>query len=277
MNTSIPTLSIKLLSIVFLLASMLNACVTRPWRPTNVGRESGPERTPLLVSHIPEKNQWTLTRTKSHNVFQRIICFNYVCRRMIGRNKLRQAISMKDFKKRLAKNAKEGAYKNMTPAVTPPITPPPAIKKQKRDSVVAAKDTAHVLPSKKSPSVQAPVLKTDSLITLSDLLFEFDSYRLKEKHYSQLDSLGSFLIAHPTLEVSVSGHTDNLGDERHNVMLSARRAEVVAHYLIGKGVSDEKIIFEGFGSSRPISENKTENGRSKNRRVEILIRDPKKK
>ncbi|MBS1505192.1 MAG: OmpA family protein [Bacteroidetes bacterium] len=272
MSASIHSVSIKLFVFVFILAA-LNGCVSRPWRPTNVGRESGPERTPLLVSHIPEKNQWTLTRTKSHNVFQQIICFNYVCRRLIGRNKLRQAISMKDFKKRLAKNAKEGAYKNMTPVVTPA----PIIKKQKRDSVVAVKDTTRAYPVKKIAPVQSPLLKADSLITLSDLLFEFDSYRLKEKHYSQLDSLSAFLIAHPTLEVSVSGHTDNRGDERHNVMLSARRAEVVAHYLIGKGVSDEKIMFEGFGSSRPISENKTENGRSKNRRVEILLRDPKKK
>jgi outer membrane protein OmpA-like peptidoglycan-associated protein len=273
MNTSIHSESIKLVVIVSCFTALLSACVSRPWRPTNVGRESGPERTPLFVSHIPEKNQWTLTRTKSHNVFQQIICFNYVCRRLIGRNKLRQAISMKDFKKRLAKNAKAGAYKNMTPIVTPA----PVIKKQKRDSVIAAKDTARALPPKKLPSVQAPVLKSDSLITLSDLLFEFDSYRLKEKHYSQLDSLSSFLVAHPSLEVSVWGHTDNKGDERHNVMLSARRAEVVAHYLIGKGVSDEKIIFEGFGSSKPISENNTEQGRSKNRRVEILIRDVKRK
>ncbi len=269
MSRAILSLS-RLILIAIGSTSLLSSCISRPWRPANVGREYGPETTPLMVSHIPEKNQWTLARTKSHNVFQRILCFNYTCRRMIGRNKMRQAISMKDFKKRLAKNAKQGAYKNMTPAVAA------APKKQIRDTVKVVKASSPVAKAK-PVNLPAPVLTADSLITLTDLLFETDSYRLKGNHYSQLDSLCTFLLAHPDLEVSVSGHTDNKGNERHNVTLSAHRAEEVAHYLITKGVPDEKIIFEGFGSSRPISENDTEAGRGKNRRVEILIREPKRK
>ncbi len=131
--------------------------------------------------------------------------------------------------------------------------------------------------TKPAPVIAVPILKADSLITLSEFLFETDSYKLKDKHYSQLDSLGKFLLRHPTLEVSITGHTDNTGNERHNVTLSMHRAETVAHYLINKGVSDEKIFFEGFGSSRPIEKNETAEGRSKNRRVEILISNPKKK
>ncbi len=69
-----------------------------------------------------------MARTKPHNIFQRIICFNYVCRRLIGRNKLRQAVTYEDFSKQIKKNAKKGYYKNMTPSV--PATPPP-IKKAK--------------------------------------------------------------------------------------------------------------------------------------------------
>ena len=161
--------------------------------------------------------------------------------------------------------------------MVPHVPVAPGIKKAKKDSVVIARDTVRIAKAKPVPVQEARVLKADSLITLSDFLFETDSYKLKQEHFSQLDSLGKFLLAHSSLEVSVSGHTDNTGDERHNVSLSARRAETVAQYLINKGISDEKIFFEGFGSARPISGNETAAGRGKNRRVEILIRNPKRK
>jgi len=263
-----------IISIVVVTVMLCSACITRPWRPTNVGHESGTESTPLLVSHISKKNQWTIARTKPHNIFQQIICFNYVCRRLIGRNKLRQAISYEDFSKQIKKNAKKGVYKNLTPTI--PATTPP-VKKQKKDTIVIAKDTARTIKMKPAPVLVPPILKADSLITLSEFLFETESYKLKDKHYSQLDSLSQFLLKHPTLKVSITGHTDNMGNEKHNVTLSMHRAETVAHYLINKGVSDEKIFFEGFGSSRPLQGNETEEGRSKNRRVEILISNSKKK
>ena len=157
----------------------------------------------------------------------------------------------------------------MTPKVTPAVkqSPPP---------VQPVKDTTRIANVPPAP-VAAPILKTDSLITLSDLLFEFDSYKLKDKDYSQLDLLSEFLLAHPTLNISVTGHTDNTGNEKHNVTLSMHRAESVAHYLTNKGVSDDNVFFEGFGSSRPVSGNDTEEGRRKNRRVEILIQNPKQK
>jgi outer membrane protein OmpA-like peptidoglycan-associated protein len=216
-----------------------------------------------------------MARTKPHNIFQQIICFNYVCRRMIGRNKLRQAITFEDYGKQIKKNAKKGVYKNLTPTVPATTTPP--VKKQKKDTIVVAKDTTRNTKIKPMPIVVSPILKMDSLITLSEFLFETDSYKLKETHYSQLDSLSKFLRRHPTLEVNVTGHTDNTGNERHNVTLSMHRAEAVTQYLINKGVSVEKIFFEGLGSSHPIEGNETETGRSKNRRVEILISNPKKK
>lgn len=268
MNHAIYPPPKRLILITISFSALLASCVSRPWRPTNVGRESGLEKTPLVVSHIPERNQWTMARTKSHNVFQRILCFNYTCRRLIGRNKLRQAISFADFTKQIKKNAKKGAYKNMIPVV-------PSIQKKKHDTALTKKDTAHIARVKLSPALTALILKTDSLITLSEFLFETDSYKLKDEHYSQLDSLSKFLLAHPTLEVNVTGHTDNKGNERHNLTLSLRRAEAVAQYLIDKGVPDDKVFFEGLGSSRPIRGNETAEDRSKNRRVEILIRNKK--
>lgn len=155
-----------------------------------------------------------------------------------------------------------------------PKVVPAAPKKPKRDTIIIPHDTIKV---KKVIAPMVAVLKADSLITLSDVLFETDSYKLKNEHFASLDSLCKFLLSHPALEVAVTGHTDNRGDEKHNVQLSARRAETVAQYLINKGVADEKIFFEGFGSAKPIAPNDNTDGRSKNRRVEILIRDPNKR
>jgi outer membrane protein OmpA-like peptidoglycan-associated protein len=246
---------------------LYSSCVKRPFVPVNVGREHGNPTTPWVVSHLPEKNQWALSRTKPHNIFQRILCFDYPCRKMIGRRKALMAISFKEFQKRIRKNAKKEVYKKA----------PPSIKPIRPDTIPMPRESERIVEKEAVSAVVVPILQADSLIVLGDLLFEINSHTLKAEHFSALDSIGKFLLAHPTLEVSVSGHTDSTGNERHNVALSARRAEAVAEYLIDKGAPFDRVSFEGFGSSQPIVGNETEQGRSKNRRVEILIRNPTKK
>jgi len=108
---------------------------------------------------------------------------------------------------------------------------------------------------------------------LNEILFETNSATLKGEQFHSLDSLMDFLIIHPSLVVKISGHTDNTGRESHNQTLSANRAKVVAEYLIGNGVSEDRVSFEGWGSTKPIAPNNTTVGRSKNRRVELLIHD----
>ncbi|MGC4022426.1 MAG: OmpA family protein [Cyclobacteriaceae bacterium] len=255
---------LKLVSLIFCaVITLLFSCARGPFVPVNVGREYGNPTTPHVVSHLGEKNKWALARTRPHNIFQQILCFHYPCRKMIGRRKSLQAISMKEFKRRIERNARKGVYKHLNR--TAPAQP-------KKENPIIIRDSARVATITPSTSI----LKSDSLITLSDVLFEVNSYQLKNKHFTQLDSLSSFLTAHPLLEVSVSGHTDNTGNEKHNVTLSMRRAQTVAQYLIDKGIDDEKVFFEGFGSSKPIKSNETEEGKRANRRVEILIRNPKK-
>jgi outer membrane protein OmpA-like peptidoglycan-associated protein len=251
---------------LFFFCLLTSSCIKRPFVPENVGREYGNPTTPWVVSHLPEKNQWALARSKPHNVFQRILCFSYPCRKMIGRRKALNAISFKAFVKQIEKNAKRGLYKSITPSPSKKIEP---------DSIIIQNDTSRLSKKKIISEPSSAILKKDSLITLSEFLFETDSYKLKVEHFSELDLLSIYLIAHPTLAVSISGHTDTIGNERHNVALSTRRAEVVAAYLISKGVTFEKVTFKGFGSSQPISGNETATGRSKNRRVEILIRNSK--
>ncbi len=254
-----------------ILIVLCSSCAKHAFVPVNVGREHG-DPVPLFVSHIPKLNQGVLARTPHHFFLRKILCFDYVCRRMIGRNKSLAAISFADFEKRVKKNAKKGAYKKYSPAnkkvkrdtIAKPIT---------TDTVSVRKDAEPVVTNEKVAAVDAPLLKTDSLITLTEILFETNSAKLKSDHFSSLDALASYLLAHPTLEVSVLGHTDNVGKERNNVLLSTRRAEVVAEYIKNKGVADERVAFEGFGSSRPVTGNETSEGRSKNRRVELLIHD----
>jgi outer membrane protein OmpA-like peptidoglycan-associated protein len=269
------------LLILFVLVLVMSSCIHDKFPPVNVGREYGNPTMPWLVSHVPERNRWVVTRTKHHNFFQLVLCHNPVCRVKIGRRKALNAISFEEYRRRIRKNAKKGLYK--TTPVTPSKTKP-ANKKAKPDSVIIPiipKDTARmaapaITQAPGAPAREEQILKADSLITLNEFLFEVNSARLKPEHYSELDLLSAYLVLHPTLEVSISGHTDNTGSERHNVVLSTHRAEAVADYLVSKGVTDEKVIYEGFGSSQPIADNKTAQGRGKNRRVEILIRNPKK-
>jgi len=253
--------------VLFIVTGACLSCVKRPFVPVNTGREHGNPTTPWMVSHLPEKNQWALARSGHHNVFQKILCFSYPCRKMIGRHKALMAISFEDYQKRIKKNAKKGLYKK----------PLPAPKPAKQDTVRIAPPVQKVAAEESTALKAAPepaALKGDSLVILKEILFETNSHNLKAEQYEVLDEISRFLMAHPNLEAKVLGHTDKTGNERHNVQLSARRAEAVAEYLIDHGASFDQVYFEGFGSSQPIASNDSEEGRRKNRRVEILFRNP---
>jgi outer membrane protein OmpA-like peptidoglycan-associated protein len=254
------------ISIIF-----LNSCgSSKPFLPQNVGREYGNPKLPFVVSHLPEKNQWTLSRVKHrHHIFNKTLCFNYICRRMIGRSKSLLTISKKEFIKVIKRNAERGFFDNIKPAA-------PTQKPIRQDSVKTPMDTVTVVNTPVTPAPDVPILKADSLITLNEFLFETNSFKLKKEHFPELDVLSNYLLVHPTLLVDISGHTDNTGDERHNVTLSARRAESVAEYLVSKGVDYDKVVFKGLGSAQPVASNDSADGRGKNRRVEILIRNPEK-
>jgi len=112
----------------------------------------------------------------------------------------------------------------------------------------------------------------DSLQVFRSLLFEFDTYRLSGSGKEELKSLYGFLQADPTLELHLGGHTDATGTPRYNQKLSERRCEAVATYLRGLGMPAGRIRWQGYGASQPIASNNTEAGRSRNRRVEFVIR-----
>ena len=73
--------------------------------------------------------------------------------------------------------------------------------------------------------------------------------------------------------ISVEGHTDNVGNAAANKKLSEQRAKAVLDYLVGRGVDKKRLKSVGYGLTKPVADNKTEEGRSKNRRVELVIKD----
>lgn len=113
---------------------------------------------------------------------------------------------------------------------------------------------------------------------INNIHFETGSSTIKNESYQELDNLFEQLkkIISPTDTIVISGHTDDIGKEEDNLKLSENRAKAVAEYLIKKGLQKENIKFVGYGSSKPIADNETGQGREQNRRVELFIKKNKK-
>lgn len=114
-------------------------------------------------------------------------------------------------------------------------------------------------------------IKPNKIYTLNTIRFDFNKTELLETSIKELNQLYKHLEENPNLKIEVYGHTDNTGLDSRNAELSEQRAKAVADYLILKGLSESKITWFGFGSSKPISNNDTEDGRQENRRVEFKL------
>ena len=105
----------------------------------------------------------------------------------------------------------------------------------------------------------------------SGLLFDFDSYALRETTMDNLADLAETLKEYQRTEILIEGHTDARGPEDYNKDLSVNRAESVANFLAANGVSEERFVIKGYGESQPVASNETPEGRQQNRRVEVAI------
>lgn len=108
-------------------------------------------------------------------------------------------------------------------------------------------------------------------VVQNELLFAFDSFELSEDAKGMLDKLIPVIEDVPGTKLKIIGHTDNIGDKSYNDNLSLNRAKSVASYLSAGGIDRNSIIEQGKGFSQPVADNTTEQGRAKNRRVEIFI------
>ncbi|MBD1554213.1 OmpA family protein [Pseudomonas typographi] len=124
------------------------------------------------------------------------------------------------------------------------------------------------------PKAEPPPPPQEEVITLSDagdVLFEFDKSNLTAEATAQLDKQLDKLRAADVVTIKVEGHTDSMGTDAYNQGLSERRAASVVRYLVAHGVQQSKISSQGFGESRPVADNSTDEGRAQNRRVELHI------
>jgi outer membrane protein OmpA-like peptidoglycan-associated protein len=112
------------------------------------------------------------------------------------------------------------------------------------------------------------------VLTLGDVLFDFDRAELRPGAKQNLDRLVTFLQEHTDREVVIEGHTDAIGAQSYNLDLSRRRAQAVRSFLIENAIAPQRLVAEGFGKGYPVTGNETAEGRQRNRRVEIVILDP---
>jgi outer membrane protein OmpA-like peptidoglycan-associated protein len=106
----------------------------------------------------------------------------------------------------------------------------------------------------------------------SSISFDTNTYAIKPSFAPVLDQVALTLAQHPELIAQVIGHTDSTGSPAYNMSLSLNRAQSVAGYLAGKGVSTSRLAADGKGQTQPIADNSTDAGRAQNRRVEIYLR-----
>jgi outer membrane protein OmpA-like peptidoglycan-associated protein/tetratricopeptide (TPR) repeat protein len=151
------------------------------------------------------------------------------------------------------------------------------------DYILTVKKPEHIYQSryiaKDSTQFQAPVnmdiemekVETGKSYELHDIYFATNSSDLSRNSLYILNEFIGFLTDNPKIKADIQGHTDDVGDEAFNLDLSERRAKAVYDYLISQGVSSGRLSYQGFGESRPVEENTTDEGRAKNRRTEFVI------
>jgi len=144
------------------------------------------------------------------------------------------------------------------------VAPPPAPP--------APAPVAAPAPAPKPAPAPAPAPAVASKVTYAaDAFFDFDKAVLKPEGKAKLDDLVG-KVKGINLEVIIAvGHTDSVGSDAYNQKLSIKRSEAVKAYLVSKGIEKSRVYTEGKGEKQPVADNKTGEGRSKNRRVEIEV------
>ena len=114
-------------------------------------------------------------------------------------------------------------------------------------------------------------IEANASIVLKNIFFDVNKFELKTESQVELDKLIQMLTETPTLKIEISGYTDNVGKPADNLLLSNNRAKTVVSYLISKNISSQRLTSKGYGETKPLADNKTEDGRAMNRRTEMKV------
>ncbi len=116
-------------------------------------------------------------------------------------------------------------------------------------------------------------LKVGSVLVFNNIFFDFDKALLRKDSDADLKKILDFLLQYPDFKVEISGHTDSKGNDRYNQRLSERRGAAVVKYMIKNGITKERLVAKGYGETKPVAPNETDEGRQFNRRTEMKILD----
>jgi outer membrane protein OmpA-like peptidoglycan-associated protein/tetratricopeptide (TPR) repeat protein len=134
---------------------------------------------------------------------------------------------------------------------------------------IARADTVFKAPANVDMDIKP--IELNQSYRINDIYFAFNSFDLTPESKIVLDQFIEFLNLNPALAIEIQGHTDNIGNDAENLKLSSNRAKSVFDYLVQTGISPERLTYKGFGKTKPIASNDSEEGRAKNRRTVFLI------
>jgi outer membrane protein OmpA-like peptidoglycan-associated protein/tetratricopeptide (TPR) repeat protein len=134
---------------------------------------------------------------------------------------------------------------------------------------INSKDT--LAPTTHKVDFQISPIEEGKSYKLNDIYFATNSFDLKRESKLVIDAFIEFLNENPTVNIEIQGHTDNVGNDNSNMVLSENRAKSVYDYIISTGVSTDRLSFKGYGETKPIATNDTEDGRAKNRRTVFVV------
>ena len=120
--------------------------------------------------------------------------------------------------------------------------------------------------------VRMQPLEIGKPVIINNVQFEYDSYELKSESFPELNRIVKMMKDNETLSFDIYGHTDNAGEDNYNQRLSEKRAQTVYDYLVSMGISASRLTYKGFGATKPVAPNDSEEGRKLNRRTEIVPR-----
>jgi OOP family OmpA-OmpF porin len=154
----------------------------------------------------------------------------------------------------------------------PPPPPPPAADPAPAPAPADTTPAPTPAPAPATDPNAKPVLKKDKLEIPGQIVFESGSAILKPESDAALNQLKQYLDETPRVtKLRIEGHTDNVGQAAANETLSGQRALAIKAALVAKGVAKERLLAVGFGQSKPIADNTTEEGKAKNRRTEFHV------